>query len=195
VFAQLVFSLLVGAAVLTAIPLRLPEMADGDRRRCRRLALMFAFLVFVQLIFGAMVRHNPSSIVQRLHLIFAFAVVAHFMALVKFARSAPDTWNRLRPALTLLSILVVLQILLGVEAWMGKFATGVLPELQKVTRGQAAIRTAHVLTGTGILATAVATILLTRSCLSISHDVAAADSQNNSFAPETVGAHQLGGVS
>jgi heme A synthase len=195
VFAQLVFSLLVGAAVLSAAPSSLPEMADGDRRRCRRLAFMFAFLVFVQLIFGAMIRHNPSPIMQRLHLIFAFAVVSHFMALVKFARSAPDAWARLRRALTLLSILVVLQILLGVEAWMGKFATGVLPELQKVTRGQAAIRTAHVLTGTGILAIAIATILLTRSRSSISQDVAATDSQNNSSAPDVVGAHQLGGVS
>jgi cytochrome c oxidase assembly protein subunit 15 len=163
VFAQVVFALLVGLAVLTAAPPARAELPEAVRQRCRRLATILAGIVFVQLIWGSLVRHNPTPAVQRLHLIFAFAVVAQFMSLVKFARSVPAAWARLRPALLTLSGLVVVQVLLGVEAWMGKFQAGLpldLVPLQKVTPGQAAIRTAHVLVGTGVLAASVAAALL-----------------------------------
>jgi cytochrome c oxidase assembly protein subunit 15 len=160
VFAQVVFALLVGLAVLTAAPSLREDIPEAARQRCQRLAAILAGIVFVQLIWGSLVRHNPTPAVQRLHLIFAFAVVAQFMSLVKFARSVPAAWARLRPALVTLSGLVVVQVLLGVEAWMGKFQTGVPLELQKVTPGQAAVRTAHVLVGTGVLAASVAAALL-----------------------------------
>ena len=62
----------------------------------------------------------------------------------------------------MLCVFLVLQVILGVEAWMGKFATGVLPELQKITREMAVVRTGHVLIGTGILATAVTLGFLTK---------------------------------
>ena len=56
----------------------------------------------------------------------------------------------------------MLQIFLGVEAWLMRFANGIYPESQaqvQLTIGQAGVRSAHVLTGFGILAVAVMTIL------------------------------------
>jgi hypothetical protein len=57
-------------------------------------------------------------------------------------------------------ILVSLQVILGIESWMVKFAGVVLPELQKPTPGQAAVRVAHVLVGSFILATSVVMTIL-----------------------------------
>jgi hypothetical protein len=54
-----------------------------------------------------------------------------------------------------LGILLALQVMLGVESWMGKFAGVLLPELHRPTIGQAATRVAHVLVGSFILATSV----------------------------------------
>jgi hypothetical protein len=42
-----------------------------------------------------------------------------------------------------------------VEAWVIKFGSATLPELVPVTPATALVRTAHVLTGAGILAAAV----------------------------------------
>jgi heme A synthase len=196
VFAHVVFCMLVGLAVATAPTRPWAAIPEEQRRRCWQLAAVLTLIAFMQLIFGALVRHNPTPITQRLHLIFAFAVVAHFVALLKYARSSPTAWRRLRGPLNLLSVLVVLQIVLGVEAWMGKFNTGILPELQRVTTGQVIIRTTHVLSGACILATAVVVALQSGRPAAISQDVPAADSQNIISAPEVVvGAHQLGGVS
>jgi heme A synthase len=154
-FAQMVFSLLVAIAALTA-PRRLEETAPtANRARLRHLSAVLLGLVFVQIVWGVLVRHNPSPLTQRLHLLVAFAVVAMAAWFVKTSWVFPADRSRLGTALTVLSVLLTLQVLLGVEAWMGKFATGVLPELQTVTRGQAAVRSAHVLVGTGLLATAV----------------------------------------
>jgi hypothetical protein len=46
-------------------------------------------------------------------------------------------------------------VALGVEAWLGKFAGVAIPELRKLTIHQAALRTAHMLVGSWILAVAV----------------------------------------
>ena len=162
IFAQFVFGLLVAVAVLTARRSTKPELIANDRLRFRRTALFLVAIVFVQLIWGALIRHNPTAVVQRLHLITAFAVLATAVWLIKTAHESTTAWNRLNKASVLLAVFLAFQIILGVEAWMGKFSGGVLPELQKVSLGQAIVRTAHVLVGTGILATSVGLFLLTR---------------------------------
>jgi hypothetical protein len=91
-----------------------------------------------------------------------------------------------------LAILIAFQIMLGVEAWMGKFATGVLPELQKITRELMIIRTAHMLIGTGILATTVSLVALTRQPAAVA---AATSNPAGSASPAFAGSHQLGGAS
>ncbi len=160
IFAQFVFCLLVSLAVMTTRP-RVWEM-DNFRNRLRNWAIALTGVVFLQLVWGALVRHHPSGLVQRLHLMTAFVVVATAIWLIKGARDSSATWQRMRLSCILLGSFLVVQVMLGVEAWMGKFASGVIPELQILTTGQVAVRTAHVLVGTGILATSVSLALLTR---------------------------------
>jgi heme A synthase len=192
VFGQIVFSVLVGLAVLTARPPAKPSMHPHDRLHCRRLAFGLVVVVLLQLVWGALLRHNPTPIVQRLHLLTAFLVVAGAVWLIHSAHQSPTTWNRLNRSGILLAILIAFQIMFGVEAWMGKFATGGLPELQKITRELAIVRTAHVLIGTGILATAVSMVLLTRRPAAIAAGTTVpAGSESATFA----GSHQLGGAS
>jgi heme a synthase len=161
-FAQIVFCLLVSTAVLTAPQPPRPEPTDDERRRLRRSALLLSSIAVVQLIWGALVRHDPSPLTQRLHLMTAFAVVAAGAWAIKIAQGSPALWVRLRRPCTLLAIFFVLQIVLGAEAWMGKFASGQLPELQKITAGLAVVRIAHVMIGAGILATSFSLVLLLR---------------------------------
>ena len=151
VFAQVVFCLLVAVAELTRRPAP-TELRGEERLRLARLSLALVGLLFVQLVWGVLVRHNPTPLSQRLHFLTAFLVVAVAVWLLRAAFTARA---RLGSAARLLGILVAVQILLGVEAWMMKFGTYTLPELVPVTRENAAVRTAHVLVGTGVLATAV----------------------------------------
>lgn len=164
VFAQVVFCLLVAVAVLTA-PFRQTEpIPESTRLVLRRLTRALVGLLFVQLIFGALVRHSPDSLNQRLHLLTAFVVVVAAVWLLRVALTDAASRSRMKVAGWLLTALLTVQVALGVEAWMGKFSlearrgrpiASYLPEAEPVTARQAAIRTAHTLVGTGVLATAV----------------------------------------
>lgn len=163
VFAQVVFCLLVALAVLTGRPVTTP-IPDPARRTLKRLSLALVGLLFVQLVWGAMVRHTPSPLNQRLHLLTAFLVVAAAVWLLRVGFTTPAARPRVAFAGWVLGLLVALQVALGVEAWMGKFgeearqgkvAAGFLPEAATVNAKQAATRTAHTLVGTGVLAAAV----------------------------------------
>lgn len=163
-FAQVVFSLLVSLAVLTSTRYFTAELPETEAARLRLWSLLFTGLVFLQLVWGALVRHTSGALAQRMHLLTAFAVVA---VAVWFSRIVWTNFFSRRVmgrGVVLLGILLTLQIALGVESWMGKFAGVLLPELHKPTIGQAATRVAHVLVGSFILATSVAlTVLAHRS--------------------------------
>jgi heme A synthase len=161
VFAQVVFGLLVCLAVLTARP-PATELPRATRRTLTALSVALLGLVFVQLLWGAMVRHSPNPLNQRLHFLTAFLVVAAAVWLIRAAFAAPAARPRVAAAGWLLAVLLVLQVGLGVEAWMGKFGTFTPPELEQITPQKAAIRTAHVLVGTAILATAAALAVVVR---------------------------------
>ena len=75
-FAQIVFSLLVSLAVLTSARFAAETRNDEDSPRLRRWSLMLTVLIFVQLIWGALVRHTNAALAQRMHMLTAFAVVA-----------------------------------------------------------------------------------------------------------------------
>jgi cytochrome c oxidase assembly protein subunit 15 len=129
----------------------------------RRLAVAVALIVLGQVVLGALLRHTPAGLWQRAHLLGAFVVVVGALWL---GRAILDSSARDRQAtalVVLLGILVVGQLLLGVEAWMVKFGSGTLPPefssepLKLPTVGELAVRTAHVLIGSGILA--VTTVL------------------------------------
>jgi heme A synthase len=164
-FAQVYFAFLAGLGFLiarsgaagSAVP-----VAAG----LRRLALAVVLVVFGQVVLGALLRHTPPGlwlrVWQRAHLLGAFVVAVGALWL---ARAVLDSTARDRLATALARVLVLLvsgQLLLGVEAWMVKFGSGMPPpEFSSApimpTTGEVAVRTAHVLIGSGILA--VTTVL------------------------------------
>ncbi|MDB5307758.1 MAG: ctaA [Gemmataceae bacterium] len=167
VFAQVVFCLLVSIAVLSGRPAT-AALPPAVRRPLGRPSLVLVGLLFVQLVWGAMVRHIPNSLNQRLHFLTAFLAVGAAVWLLRAGFSAPAARPRVARAGWVLGLLLAVQVTLGVEAWMGKFgeearrgrlSSAFLPEAEKVTEKQAAIRSAHVLVGTGVLAAAVALAL------------------------------------
>jgi heme A synthase len=154
-FAQVVFSLLVGLAVLTARRSPGASLEEGHARRCFRSALALSVLLLIQLAWGVLVRHTHAGAAQRLHILTAFAVVAAAAWFIKTAWETPAGWQAFGRPAVLLVVLLVVQLALGVEAWIDQYAGPLPPEAQAVTLPSAIVRTAHVLVGTGILATAV----------------------------------------
>jgi cytochrome c oxidase assembly protein subunit 15 len=154
-FAQLVFALLASLALFTSRSWAMAGTATGDLSRVRRCSTLAASLIYFQLVLGAVVRHTSSPLGQRGHFLIAFAVVAAVAWLAKSVSDLETTNESLTRTVRFLTVLVVFQLLLGVEAWMMKFASEVLPELQRVTLGQGMIRTAHFVLGSGIFATSV----------------------------------------
>jgi heme A synthase len=160
-FAQMVFSLLVGVAVLSA-PRRAEVVLSGDyARRCRRAAVVLSALALLQVAFGVLVRHTHTGVAQRLHALTAFAVVAAVAWLVKTAFEDSAGRRVLSRTALILVALVFVQVALGVEAWISLYGGQPLPEAEPVTPSQLVLRTAHLLVGAGVLATAVAAVLQT----------------------------------
>jgi heme A synthase len=157
-FAQLVFALIVTIAVVTGKKW-LAGLDQGSvpltTGRLRWVTLLTLGLVYMQIVFGALLRHTFAAVGPRGHLLIAFAVVAAVVWIAK------DVWERHRreralvvPVLTLVA-LVVAQLLMGVEAWMLRYtAAGV--------EHQVGVRTAHVLLGSLIFATIVVVTLQAR---------------------------------
>jgi heme A synthase len=171
IFAQVVFCLLVSLAVVTSRPAT-TELPEGSRRLLNRLSLGLVAILFVQLIWGALVRHTPNALNQRLHLLTAFLAVALAVWLIRAIATNPAARARAGFTAWLLAALIAVQVTLGVEAWMGKFgeearggraASSYLAEAADVNVKQAAMRTAHTLVGTGVLAAAVVIALRIRA--------------------------------
>ena len=159
VFAQLVFSLFVCLAVLTA-PRRVEEFEISDyAHRCRRASLVLAGLAFAQLVLGALVRHTHDAAAVRLHVLNAFAVVAGLVWLMRTTWEQPAGRLLLGRPLFIMACLIVLQIGMGVEALLGEAASDLPPDLQPIRVGQAAVRTGHVVVGAFVLASAVVAAL------------------------------------
>jgi cytochrome c oxidase assembly protein subunit 15 len=159
-FAQVVFSLLVSLAVLTSAKFPDASLSDEDGPRLRRWSLLFTAVVFLQLVWGALVRHTGAALAQRFHVLTAFAVVAVAVWFARMVWANPEARRSLGRTLIVLSVLLTLQIALGVESWLGKFAGVLLPELHKPTIGQAIVRVSHVLIGSFILAASVVVTVL-----------------------------------
>jgi hypothetical protein len=113
-------------------------------------------LIFVQVIFGALVRHFPTPLTQRLHFLTAFLATAVAVLVLRVVFANADARGRAGFVAWAFAALIVLQIILGVEAWMAKFGQYTLPELVKVTPENGAIRTLHALVGSGVWAMSLA---------------------------------------
>ena len=159
-FAQVVFAAMCCVPLLAAAPTPERQLPEYDRRRLGTLSLALVAAVFVQLIWGVVVRHTAGVVAQRLHILTAFAVVGLGVWLATRALATPSGRRVLGFGIWHLLVMFAVQLALGVEAYLGKFAaTGaqwdVSPAMRKITEESAAIRTLHVLIGTAILASSV----------------------------------------
>jgi heme A synthase len=127
----------------------------------QRFSIMAAILVFAQLLLGGLVRHKDSLLGPRGHLLGAFVVVGAVVWLLKLMRES-EFREVLRRERILLMALLTLQLVLGVESWLAKFAVpqADLPQLQPLPMHAEWIRTAHYLVGTLLFSTTVVVALI-----------------------------------
>jgi len=133
------------------------------------LAIATAIVAYLQLVVGAQLRHMPVTgdpkvfqIAVYLHLLLAGMLLLHVAWLARAAGGCGEKWIA-RPALVLIP-LVLLQLALGAATWLAKYSapawlTGMVGELNysisAASPTQSAIVTAHVATGSLIVAVAV----------------------------------------
>jgi hypothetical protein len=149
VFAQVVFGLIVALAVTTARR-GSPAEAGSGARALHRSALLLAHLIFVQVVFGALVRHFPNHLNQRLHFLTAFLATALAALLIRAVLANPAARARAGWVAGLCAALLVAQVYLGVEAWLARLGQYTLPELVPVTAAGGAVRSLHALVGSAL---------------------------------------------
>ncbi len=167
-FGQMVFALLVSVAICTSPRWRESAEALPDSPsslQLRRCSLIVVALLLAQLILGAFVRHRLYPLAQRGHLLVAFAVLASIVWLAKSALLDASANPNVSHAVRLMLVLVVLQLMLGVEAWMIRAPNLALgsdvivsePSVSLLSRD--VVRSLHVLVGSFLLASGVVAAL------------------------------------
>ena len=149
------------SAVILAGPLPGFSLNNADRKRIRNGAVAGIAIVFTQLIWGALTRHGGTALAQRLHLLTAFVATAAVVSIAIQLRSNGDVKRRFGGYAFHLLVIVFLQVALGVEAYLGKFAAvgpfaNLPPSQRPISDGQALTRTGHVLVGLTLLVSLVA---------------------------------------
>jgi heme a synthase len=164
VFGQLAFCVFVAVAVLAERRRPGDDLTETESDALTRWTWMLVVVLVMQLIWAAMLRHTGGSLAQRLHILTAFVAVAMIVAIAVRILNHPG--NRGALALTTWHLigLVSVQLILGVEAYLGKFAAlgpdaQTPPEFRPVSAGQAITRTIHQFVGCAVLASAVALAL------------------------------------
>jgi cytochrome c oxidase assembly protein subunit 15 len=156
-FAQLFFALTVTLAVFTSVewygePKDAP-IVDGGR--LARLCAITTGLIYVQAVFGAVLRHTGERLDA--HLIFAALVMLHvvfiLLRVIRFHAGRPKI---ARPA-RLLGGLLLFQFVLGLVSYLGKFTTmlGLAPDTLVL------LTTTHLVVGALMLATSLLLTLRT----------------------------------
>ncbi len=149
--AQAFFALLCGIVWFTSREWRQDksETPIAAAQKLRRLSLITTCLIYVQLIFGAVLRHTGSRL--DMHLIFAFLVALHIFLLVRRVLATENTPLGIGPSMPffLLGLLAV-QLLLGTGAFFAKLT----PFGETFAAGlTVTITTAHVAVGALMLVT------------------------------------------
>jgi heme A synthase len=155
-FAQLVFALLVSISWVTSRAWSAPaEPFTEDKTGLRRWSLITAVVIYLQLILGGLVRHRDLVPGARSHLLVAFGVVALVAGLAKTVHDARPRDKHLTHLVYLLVGLVGVQLLLGVESWMGRFSSAEWHQVQPLVAHPELLRSLHYLVGSGLFATSV----------------------------------------
>lgn len=91
-------------------------------KKLRRLSLITTCLIYVQLIFGAILRHTGSRLDA--HLLFAFLVALHIFLLTRRFFNTGDNTQKIGQSLPLLLLgLLAVQLMLGIGAYITKLTT------------------------------------------------------------------------
>jgi cytochrome c oxidase assembly protein subunit 15 len=162
-FAHLVLALLVSIALFTSPSWQdEPRIVPEETLRLRRGSLVVVGLVYLQLVLGALVRHKDFVFGARAHLLAAFAVVVAAAWLVKQVLDTPQHTRAQARAARVLAGLVILQLFLGMEAWLSKFSGPLVADKRALTPLAVQpdlMRSIHYLVGSLVFATAVVVAL------------------------------------
>jgi heme a synthase len=169
--AQLVFAFLVSIAVWTSEGWwrQGGETRSGDRATTAesvsvcRASLVLVGVMYLQIIFGAVMRHKELALGTRMHILLAFAVVAAaiWVGVVMLQSQPAGTLGR-RAVWTLWGLLVI-QLMLGLETMLSKFSllwgyTG--QQVEPMVQAPDLIRSIHFLVGALTFSAAVALALI-----------------------------------
>ncbi len=155
-FAQIVFAMLVSIAWLTSRSASAPLSTSASVRNwnaIQRWSLFTVGLVYLQIIFGGIVRHHDIFWGARVHLLSAFAVVAAIVWLMTLIKASHALDRTLQRFASFLAALILLQLLLGVEAWMSRFGSPQWRQLQALWTDLP--RTLHYLVSAALFSTSV----------------------------------------
>jgi cytochrome c oxidase assembly protein subunit 15 len=122
-FAQAFFAFIAGLAVMTSPAWSRPgaqwQIEDGGK--LLRLGVITTAMIYLQVIFGAVLRHTGERLDA--HLLFAVLVVVHVLLLLgRVMRHHASDPKLVRPAVFLGALLGV-QVLLGAASYFGKYTT------------------------------------------------------------------------
>src|SRR5262249_60918145 len=127
-FAQVVFSLLVALTVLSA-----RRQGGGSVPGWLRwLSVALVGLLFVQLVWGVLVRHLPTGLAQRMHFLSAFLIVAGVVWLVRGVFADPAARRRAGWLAVAMGGLGALPVVPGVGAGGGKVGTSIRAGREKI---------------------------------------------------------------
>jgi cytochrome c oxidase assembly protein subunit 15 len=154
--AQLFFAVAICLAVFTSSEWRDAPAGHrtlNDGGRLGRLCAVTTGLVYLQIVFGAVLRHTGEGVDA--HLAFAALVALHvILVAMRVARHHAATPRLSRPAFLLFALLLV-QLALGGLSYVGKFTT----LLRLSSDGVVILTTTHLAAGALMLAMAVALTL------------------------------------
>lgn len=149
--AQIFFALVVSLVLFTSAEWREEHAGAGfeDGGRLCRLAALTTALIYIQIVFGAVLRHTGARLDA--HLLFAGLVTVHVvLVILRITRQHAGDARLVRPAVFLGGLMVV-QLFLGALSYFGKFTT-ILRMPVEVT---VILTTTHLVMGALMLVTAL----------------------------------------
>ena len=127
ILAQAFFGLIGSLVLFTSREWSDPgaPLPGADAGALRWLSCLTTAIIFLQIVFGALLTHLETRLDA--HLTFAALIAALVPLLaVRIRKHHPDRRRLIRPAVTLCGLLV-LQLLLGLGSYVGRFAGSTLP--------------------------------------------------------------------
>ncbi len=160
-FAQVVIATLFSLVLFTSRRWCADRAETPVSPKLRRTTAVLAVVVYGQLILGGVVRHTDWLIGPRGHLMGAFLVLGiATLAIIRMLEA--EHRERFGFWAKLLMVLLTVQIVLGMEAWLARFfvPSADLPQLRSMPGVADWFRSVHYVVGTLVFATTVMVTLV-----------------------------------